>query len=95
MELAPASLAGLIQGHVRPGQQGMTKTARLLPKNLNDGRRMMEQTGSSLGFNGSHRFAGIYIGAAFNLEGYLGISFVSCNSGLFYYQAIEDKDTNK
>ena len=40
-------------------------------------------------------FAGIYIGAAFNLEGYLGIILSIATLGFFIIQTIEDKDTNK
>ncbi|MCQ4864862.1 hypothetical protein [Pseudoflavonifractor phocaeensis] len=40
-------------------------------------------------------FAGIYIGAAFNLEGYLGIILSIATLGFFIIQAIEDKNTNK
>lgn len=40
-------------------------------------------------------FAGIYIGAAFNLEGYLGIILSIAIMGFFIIQAIENKNTNK
>lgn len=40
-------------------------------------------------------FAGVYIGAAFNLEGYLGIILSIAIMGFFIIQAIENKNTNK
>ena len=74
----------------------MTKTARLLPKNLTDGASDdMSRPVHALTSTAAAVFAGIYIGAAFNLEGYLGIILSIATLGFFIIQAIEDKNTNQ